>query len=172
MFQATTEPGQEPLGSGQIKDDKYLTFTLANEEYGICLLKVREIIGIMNITPLPHSPPHVKGVINLRGRIIPVVDLRQKFGLECAAYTNRTCIIVVEVNSRSGPMQVGVVVDFVSEVLPIQAADVAPPPSFGSGVDIQYIMGIGTAKGGIKILLDIDQVLDSHDLGSLEILAA
>jgi purine-binding chemotaxis protein CheW len=167
MFEATIEPGQEPLGSAQFKDDKYLTFTLANEEYGICLLKVREIIGIMNITPLPHTPPYVKGIINLRGRIIPVVDLRQKFDLEWAEYTKRTCIIVVEVSSGASPMQVGVVVDFVSEVLPIQAADIAPSPSFGSGVDTQYILGIGKAKGGIKILLDIDRVLSEEQLASL-----
>jgi len=172
MFQAITEPGQEPHGSPQIKDDKYLTFTLADEDYGIGLLKVREIIGIMNITPLPHTPPYVKGVINLRGRIIPVVDLRQKFDLEGAEYTHRTCIIVVEVNSPSGPLQIGVVVDFVSEVLPIQAADIDPPPSFGKGVQTRYILGIGKAKGGIKILLDIDQVLVEDAAWGMEEVAA
>jgi len=167
MFQATTASGRESQGSPQIKDDKYLTFTLANEEYGIGLLKVREIIGIMTITPLPHTPPYVKGVINLRGRIIPVVDLRQKFGLEWAEYTHRTCIIVVEVTGPSGPIQVGVVVDFVSEVLPIQATDIDPPPSFGGGVDNKYILGIGKAKGGIKILLDIDRALGEEQISSL-----
>lgn len=172
MFQATTEPGQEPHGSAQIKDDKYLTFTLADEEYGIGLLKVREIIGIMNITPMPHTPPYVKGIINLRGRIIPVVDLRQKFGLEGAEYTKRTCIIVVEVNSRSGTLQIGVVVDFVSEVLPIQAADIDPSPSFGNGVQTRYILGIGKAKDGVKILLNIDQVLVGEELWGMEEVAA
>jgi len=172
MSHATPQTGEEPYGLPPRKDDKYLTFTLADEEYGIGLLKVREIIGIMNITPMPQTPPYVKGIINLRGRIIPVVDLRQKFGLEWTAYTNRTCIIVAEVNSRSGTMQIGVVVDFVSEVLPILAADIDPPPSFGNGVDTQYILGIGKAKGGIKILLDIDQVLAGEDLGSFEVQAA
>ncbi len=172
MSQATPQTGGEPHGPPQIKDDKYLTFTLAEEDYGIGLLKVREIIGIMTITPLPHTPPYVKGVINLRGRIIPVVDLRQKFDLEGAAYTHRTCIIVVEVNSRSGHLQIGVVVDFVSEVLPIQAADIDPPPSFGNGVQTRYILGIGKAKGGVKILLDIDQVLVEEGLWGMEAAAA
>ena len=131
MSLATPQNGEQSHGSPQRKDDKYLTFTLDDEDYGIGLLKVREIIGIMDITPLPHTPPYVKGIINLRGRIIPVVDLRQKFGLEWTEYTQRTCIIVVEVSSRSGPLQIGVVVDFVSEVLPIQGVDISPPPSFG-----------------------------------------
>jgi purine-binding chemotaxis protein CheW len=172
MSQPSPQNGGEPHGPPQIKDDKYLTFTLDNEDYGIVLLKVREIIGIMTITPLPHTPDYVKGVINLRGRIIPVVDLRQKFGLEWTEYTQRTCIIVVEVSSRSGPMQIGVVVDFVSEVLPIPGADVDPPPSFGGSVDTRYIQGIGKAKGGVKILLDIDQVLAGDAAWGLEEAAA
>ncbi|MEW6660377.1 MAG: chemotaxis protein CheW [Thermodesulfobacteriota bacterium] len=172
MSHAAPQIGEAPHGPPQRKDDKYLTFTLDEEDYGIGLLKVREIIGIMTITPLPHSPPYVKGVINLRGRIIPVVDLRQKFGLEWTAYTHRTCIIVVEVSSRSGPLQIGVVVDFVSEVLPIQAADIDPPPSFGNGMETRYILGIGKAKGGVKILLDIDQVLAGEETWCLEAAAA
>ena len=172
MSQNGSQTGDEPHGSPQRKDDKYLTFTLDNEDYGIELLKVREIIGIMTITPLPHTPPYVKGVINLRGRIIPVVDLRQKFGLESTDYTQRTCIIVVEVNSRSGALQIGVVVDFVSEVLPIPGADIDPPPSFGGSVDTRYIQGIGKAKGGVKILLDIDQVLAGEEAWGMEAVAA
>jgi len=172
MSHAAPQIGEAPQGPPQRKDDKYLTFTLDAEDYGIGLLKVREIIGIMTITPLPHTPPYVKGVINLRGRIIPVVDLRQKFGLEWTAYTHRTCIIVVEVSSRSGPLQIGVVVDFVSEVLPIQAADIDPPPSFGNGMETRYILGIGKAKGGVKILLDIDQVLAGEETWCMEAAAA
>ena len=164
MSKAATESVQESHGLLQIQDDKYLTFTLAGEEYGIGILKVREIIGIMNITPMPHTPPYVKGIINLRGRIIPVVDLRQKFGLEKAAYSNRTCIIVVEVSSSSGPLQIGAAVDCVSEVLPIQAAHIDPPPSFGNGFNTRSIQGIGKTKGGVKILLDIDQVLVEEGL--------
>jgi purine-binding chemotaxis protein CheW len=168
MSLATPQNGEQSHGSPQRKDDKYLTFTLDDEDYGIGLLKVREIIGIMDITPLPHTPPYVKGIINLRGRIIPVVDLRQKFGLEWTEYTQRTCIIVVEVSSRSGPMQIGVVVDFVSEVLPIQAADIDPPPSIGGSVDTRYIQGIGKVKGRVKILLEIDQVLAGEAAWDLE----
>ena len=168
MSLATPQNGEQSHGSPQRKDDKYLTFTLDDEDYGIGLLKVREIIGIMDITPLPHTPPYVKGIINLRGRIIPVVDLRQKFGLEWTEYTQRTCIIVVEVSSRSGPMQIGVVVDFVSEVLPIQAADIDPPPSIGGSVYTRYIQGIGKVKGRVKILLEIDQVLAGEAAWDLE----
>ena len=168
MSLATPQNGEQSHGSPQRKDDKYLTFTLDDEDYGIGLLKVREIIGIMDITTLPHTPPYVKGIINLRGRIIPVVDLRQKFGLEWTEYTQRTCIIVVEVSSRSGPMQIGVVVDFVSEVLPIQAADIDPPPSIGGSVDTRYIQGIGKVKGRVKILLEIDQVLAGEAAWDLE----
>ena len=135
MSHATPQIGEEPHGPPQRKADKYLTFTLDDEDYGIGVLKVREIIGNRTITPMPHTPPYVQGVINLRGRIIPVVDLRPKFDLEWTKYTNRNCIIVLEVRSRSGPMQIGVVVDFVSEVLPIQAAHIDPPPSFGNGVE-------------------------------------
>jgi purine-binding chemotaxis protein CheW len=172
MSQDTTPIGEELYNSTQRKEDKYLTFTLDDEDYGIGLLKVREIIGIMDITPLPHTPSYLKGVINLRGRIIPVVDLRQKFGLEWTEYTQRTCIIVVEVSSRSGPMQIGVVVAFVSEVLPIQAADIDPPPSFGGSVDTRYIQGIGKIRGSVKILLEIDQVLAGDAAWSLEEAAA
>lgn len=168
MSTPALQAGEENQNLSQAKEGKFLTFTLADEEYGIGLLKVREIIGIMNITPMPQTPPYVKGIINLRGRIIPVVDLRQKFGLERTAYTNRTCIIVVEVNSRSGTMQIGVVVDFVSEVLPIPAADIDPPPSFGNGLQTWYILGIGKAKGGVKILLDIDQVLAGEEAWGME----
>ncbi|MHB8067863.1 MAG: chemotaxis protein CheW [Desulfobaccales bacterium] len=135
MSHAAPQIGEEPHDPNQRRDDKYLTFTLDGEDYGIGLLKVREIIGIRTITPMPHTPPYVQGVINLRGRIIPVVDLRPKFDLEWTADTNRTCIIVVEVRSRFSPMQIGVVVDFASGVLPVQAADIDPPPSFGNGVE-------------------------------------
>ena len=172
MTQANTQAEGELHDTLQRKDDKYLTFTLAEEDYGIGLLKVREIIGIMNITPMPHTPPYVKGIINLRGRIIPVVDLRQKFGLEWTEYTQRTCIIVVDVVSRSGPMQIGVVVDFVSEVLPIQAGEIEPPPSFGNGLQTRYLLGIGKTKGGVKILLDIDQVLAGEETWGMEMAAA
>ncbi|NPV05750.1 MAG: purine-binding chemotaxis protein CheW [Syntrophaceae bacterium] len=146
------------------KEGKYLTFSLAGEEYGIGILKVKEIIGMMNITPVPQTPEFVKGVINLRGKVIPVVDLRLRFGLEAAAYTERTCIIVVEVAGAGGSVMMGIVVDAVSEVLNIRGADIENTPAFGVRLNTDFILGMAKAAGGIKILLDIDKVLSSEDL--------
>ena len=146
------------------REGKYLTFSLAGEEYGIGILKVKEIIGMMNITPVPQTPEFVKGVINLRGKVIPVVDLRLRFALEAAAYTERTCIIVVEVAGQSGSVMMGIVVDAVSEVLNIRGADIENTPAFGVRLNTDFILGMAKAAGGIKILLDIDRVLSSEDL--------
>ncbi len=144
-------------------DGKYLTFSLAGEEYGIGILKVKEIIGMMPITAVPRAPGQIKGVINLRGKVIPVVDLRLKFGLEPMAYTERTCIIVVEIAFGSGKVFMGIVVDSVSEVLNIRGADVEPAPDFGSKLDTGYILGMAKAGQSVKILLDIDRVLGSAE---------
>lgn len=151
-------------------EGKYLTFTLAGEDYGLEILKVREIIGMQDITAIPQTPPYIKGVINLRGRVIPVIDLRLKFGLPPQDYGERTCIIVVEVKTRVGPVQVGVVVDAVSEVLNVSGRDIEPAPALGSQVNVRYILGIAKARGTIKILLDIDRVLNSEELAVLEAL--
>jgi purine-binding chemotaxis protein CheW len=159
---------QQDSNTLQDKEGKYLTFTLAAEDYGLEILKVREIIGMMDITAVPQTPDYVKGVINLRGRVIPVIDLRLKFGLEAAEYGERTCIIVVEVQGAAGAVQMGVVVDSVSEVLNISGDDIEPPPSFGSRLRTQYILGIAKAKGTIKILLDIDKVLTGEEMAGLE----
>jgi purine-binding chemotaxis protein CheW len=171
MAQAARQLQQETR-TLQEKEGKYLTFTLANEDYGLEILKVREIIGMMDITAVPQTPEYVKGVINLRGRVIPVVDLRLKFGLEAADYGERTCIIVVEVQSEMGSVQMGVVVDSVSEVLNINGDDIEPPPSFGTRLQNQYILGIAKAKGTIKILLNIDRVLSGEEMAGLETLAS
>jgi purine-binding chemotaxis protein CheW len=149
------------------REGKYLTFTLADEDYGLEILKVREIIGMMDITAIPQTPAYVKGVINLRGKVIPVIDLRLKFGLSPMEYGERTCIIVVEVKTQDA-MQMGVVVDTVSEVMNINGGDIEPAPSFGTRVDTKYILGIAKARGTIKILLDIDQVLSPKELAGLE----
>jgi purine-binding chemotaxis protein CheW len=146
------------------REGKYLTFALAEEEYGIGILKVKEIIGMMNITPVPQTPDFVKGVINLRGKVIPVVDLRLRFALAAAAYTERTCIIVVEVAGENASVMMGIVVDAVSEVLNIRGADIENTPTFGVRLDTDFILGMAKAAGGIKILLDIDKVLSSEDL--------
>jgi purine-binding chemotaxis protein CheW len=158
------ERQENPMAGIPAKEGKYLTFSLAGEEYGIGILKVKEIIGMMNITPVPQTPAFVKGVINLRGKVIPVVDLRLRFALEAAAYTERTCIIVVEVAGANGSIMMGIVVDAVSEVLNIRGADIENTPAFGVRLDTDFILGMAKAAGGIKILLDIDKVLSSEDL--------
>ncbi len=156
---------QENIPAGiPAREGKYLTFSLAGEEYGIGILKVKEIIGMMPVTHVPQTPEFVKGVINLRGKVIPVVDLRLRFALEAAAYTERTCIIVVEVAGASGSVMMGIVVDAVSEVLNIRGADIENTPAFGVRLDTDFILGMAKAAGGIKILLDIDRVLNSEDL--------
>jgi purine-binding chemotaxis protein CheW len=146
---------------------KYLTFQLGNEEFGIRVLKVREIMGIQDITAVPQTPAHVKGVINLRGKVIPVIDLRLKFGLVSAEYTPRTCIIVAQVQGESGPTLMGVVVDGVSEVLNLTTAEIENTPDFGEETAGQYLLGMAKVKGKVKILLDIDEVLSSQDLHRL-----
>ena len=139
---------------------KYLTFALSDEEYGIGILKVREIIGLMEITAVPQTPSYVKGVINLRGRVIPVLELRTKFGMDPQEYNDRTCIIVVEVASTGGTIQVGMLVDSVSEVLNIVAEEIEPPPSFGTTqVETACILGMAKIKGEVKILLDANKVV-------------
>jgi|YNPNPStandDraft_1061719.scaffolds.fasta_scaffold188517_1 purine-binding chemotaxis protein CheW len=147
---------------------KYLTFSLAGEEYGLEILKVREIIGIMDITAVPQVPPEVKGVINLRGKVIPVIDLRLKFGMEAAQYTDQTCIVVVDVGTL-----VGVIVDTVQEVLDIDESQIDPAPALGAAVDTSFILGMGKVKDDVKILLDIDKVLGRNDIAAvLESVAA
>jgi purine-binding chemotaxis protein CheW len=146
-------------------EGKYLTFALSKEEYGIGILKVREIIGVMPITPVPRTPSYVKGVINLRGKVIPVLDLRLKFGMEEVPYTERTCIIVVEIaNAGGSTLLMGVIVDAVSDVLNIKETDMEAAPAFGAKLDTDYILGMAKMGGGVKILLDIDKVLGNGEM--------
>ncbi len=150
------------------KEGKYLTFSLADEEYGISILKIKEIIGMMSITTVPQTPEFVKGVINLRGKVIPVIDLRLRFGMDAIDYTERTCIIVVEIDGSAGTVQIGIVVDAVSEVLNVSGEDVEETPTFGAKLNTDYILGMAKMEGGVKILLDIDQVLSEGEIGLLE----
>ncbi|MDJ0722807.1 MAG: chemotaxis protein CheW [Desulfobacterales bacterium] len=147
---------------------KYLTFKLADEDHGISLLKVREIIGMMPITSVPRTPDFVKGVINLRGKVIPVTDLRLRFDMPEIDYTDRTCIIVVEVESQDITIQMGIVVDAVTEVLPVKAEEFEAAPEFGTKVDTQYILGMANMDGSVKILLDIDRVMTAKEIAELE----
>ncbi|MDJ0802774.1 MAG: chemotaxis protein CheW [Desulfobacterales bacterium] len=149
------------------KAGKYLTFKLADEDYGISLLKVREIIGMMPITSVPRTPAFVKGVINLRGKVIPVTDLRLRFDMPAIDYNDRTCIIVVEVAGQESTVQMGIVVDAVTEVLPVQDQEIEPAPEFGASVDTRYILGMANMEGAVKILLDIDRVLTQAEIDAL-----
>lgn len=160
---AETAKIQEQLAT-QNRAGKYLTFALGNEEYGLEILKVREIIGFMETTSVPQMPHYVKGVINLRGQVIPVIDIRSKFGMETAEVTEQTCIIVVETQRQGQKYSTGIVVDNVSEVLDIKADIIEEAPDFGSTVDTEFILGMGKVGDSVKILLDIDKVLESADL--------
>ncbi len=156
-----------PTRTKEERAGKYLAFHLGPEEFGIQVLKVREIMGIQEITAVPHTPLHTKGVINLRGKVIPVLDLRLKFGMPEVAYTQRTCIIVTEVEGESGPMMIGAVVDGVSEVLNLAVADIEDTPDFGGDVATTGLLGMAKVKGKVKILLDIDHVMTHQDLNEL-----
>ncbi|MCP3955310.1 MAG: purine-binding chemotaxis protein CheW [Desulfobacterales bacterium] len=150
------------------REGKYLTFSLAEEEYGIGILKIKEIIGMMPVTAVPKTPEFVKGVINLRGKVIPVLDLRLRFGIEEIDYSERTCIIVVEVEGQVGRVEIGIVVDSVSEVLNIKGSDIEDTPAFGTKLDTTFILGMAKMEGGIKILLDIDCVLATREVEALQ----
>jgi purine-binding chemotaxis protein CheW len=150
-----------PENSGEDREGKYLTFSLGDEEYGIGILKVKEIIGMMRITPVPQAPDFIKGVINLRGKVIPVLDLRLRFGMNETGYTERTCIVVVEIDNAQAKLHIGVVVDSVSEVLNIKASDIEDSPSFGTTLSADCILGMAKTGGKVKILLDIARVLSN-----------
>jgi len=165
---ASTATISDPASSQtDARAGKYLTFHLVEEEFGVRVLKVREIMGLQEITAVPQTPAHVKGVINLRGKVIPVIDLRLKFGLPSADYGQRTCIIVAQVQGEAGPILMGVIVDGVSEVLSLTAAEIEDTPDFGDDAAGQFLLGMAKVKGKVKILLDIDKVLSSQDLHRL-----
>lgn len=142
---------------------KYLTFCLAGEEYGIEILKVREVIGLLDITAVPQVPPYVKGVINLRGQVIPVIDLRLRCGLAPVEYDDLTCTVVVDVGAL-----VGVIVDAVQEVLDIDRSAIVPPPPLGAAVDTSFVLGLAKVRDGVTILLDLDGVLGRAAIGEPE----
>ena len=148
---------------------KYLTFRLGDEEYGVEILKVKEIIGLLPITPVPRTPEFIRGVLNLRGKIIPVLDLRQKFGMGRAEDTEFTCIVVVDTAVRGNSALMGVLVDTVSEVVDVPEADIEDAPRFGDAIDTTFILGMAKHKSSVKILLDIEAVLAEQ--GVVEIAA-
>jgi purine-binding chemotaxis protein CheW len=169
-MQSTTIAAEQAAAAA--RDDqragKYLAFRLGKEEFAIQVIKVREIMGIQDITAVPQTPVYVKGVINLRGKVMPVVDLRLKFGLPEIEYGQRTCVIVVQVQGASDRVLMGIIVDGVSEVLNLAAADIENTPDFGEGIETPYLLGMAKAKGRVSILLDIDQVLTTQEIQHIE----
>ncbi|MDR3457672.1 MAG: chemotaxis protein CheW [Verrucomicrobiae bacterium] len=166
MSQATTEakPARQTLAG------KYLTFTLQGESYGIEVLKVREIIRHISITSVPQMPAHICGVINLRGKIIPVMDLRRRLDFPNIANTDQTCTVVVQVKLPEGKVTpMGLVVDGVEEVISLHAADIEETPNFGGQIAANYILGMAKVKGSVKTLLDIDGVVGADTAQSLNL---
>ena len=161
MEAMTLEGGAIEPGRATALGGKYLTFTLGYEEYGVPVLKVREIIKVMDITQVPQVPDYVLGVINLRGKVIPVIDLRRKFGFPAHEYTERTCIIVADVDLSPAKVMMGIVVDSVSEVLNVAESEIDETPDFGGQSSTDYLLGLAKVKGTVKILLDLDRVLGS-----------
>ena len=153
------------------REGTYLTFRLQDEEYGIAIFKVKEIIGMMDITTIPKMPGFIKGVINLRGKVIPILDLRLKFGLESVPYNERTCIIVVEAPGSFGDMALGLVVDAVHDVANIKEDDVEDSPSFGMNLEGNFILGMAKYDSGVRILLDIAKVVGEAELADLTLAA-
>ena len=159
------EPGAK-TGQRRQGGNKYLTFRLGSEEYGIEILQVREIMGLLEVTAVPCTPNFVKGVINLRDHVIPITDLRLKFGMPAAARSSQNCIIVVDV----GTVEMGIMVDSVSEVLYISAGDVQATPGFGEDVEAEIFLGMGKVGSRVILLLDIKRVLTGEQLAALQAL--
>jgi purine-binding chemotaxis protein CheW len=155
---------ESPVAVARAQGGKFLTFFLAGEEYGLEILKVHEIIGMLPITRVPRTPEYIRGVINLRGKVIPIMDLRRKFGMPREVDAQETCMIVVQIQG----VQLGIVVDRVSEVANVVAADIEPPPSFGADVPTDFLLGLGKAQGRVRLLLDIDRVLSSQEVAEVQ----
>jgi len=161
------EPAVKMAQAPESLEGKYLTFSLNGEDYGVHILKVREIIGVLPITSVPQTPEFLKGVINLRGKVVPVVDLRLRFGMTPQEYTDRTCIIVTEVANADGSLMMGVGVDSVSEVAHFKADQIEDTPSFGTALNTDYILGMAKNEAKVSILLDIDKVLTAEEANLL-----
>jgi len=149
------------------KAGKYLTFRLSNEDYGLEILKVQEIIGVMTATKMPRMPAFVRGIINLRGKLIPVIDMRSKFSLPSQEDTAKTCIIVVQVAIENERVTMGICVDAVSEVLNIQQSELEPAPTFGTKLDTDFMLGLGKVGNKVVMLLDIDRVLTGVEVKTI-----
>ena len=153
--------------SVETQDGKHLVFLLGEASYGIPILQVLDINGLMEITPIPKTPEFIKGVINLRGKVIPVMDLRLKFGMPAKEYDKQTCIIIVNISVGKTNKQMGVIVDTVSEVFDIPLTEIEPPPEYGTHADEGFINGIGKVKGVLVVLLNIEKVLHTNEIVKL-----
>jgi purine-binding chemotaxis protein CheW len=162
-----TPSGGDGTPSGGERVQQYLTFVLGSETFAIGILAIKEIIEYANLTAVPMMPPYVRGVINLRGAVVPVLDLSVRFGKEASPVTKRTCIVIIEIDAGGVRHDVGVVVDAVNAVLDISASDIEPPPSFGARIRTDFIQGMGKVNGKFVILLDVNRVLASEELAAL-----
>jgi purine-binding chemotaxis protein CheW len=158
------EAVQEKPASLTDRAGKYLTFELGKEVYGLPVLRVREVIGMQAAAKVPHTPDYVQGVINLRGKVIPIIDLRMKFGLPPTEHTDRTCVVVVQLTGRGSVILAGAVVDRVSEVVNLVTADIEDTPDFGDGTNLPYVLGIAKTKDGVRILVDPDVLFEVTQL--------
>lgn len=145
-------------------EKKYLMFYLNEENYGIPILKVNEIIGLMEITPIPKTPNFMKGIINLRGKIIPLMDLRLKFSMPEREYDEQTCIIIVEMTIHNTKNLIGIIVDKVAEVVNVYQSDIEAPPQYGQEGENGFLTGIGKVKGKVVMLLDIEAIINCHEM--------
>ena len=168
MTEAAQQMTEVDLGIDNNGDtDQFLTFMMSTEEYGVDILRVQEIRGWENVTPIPNCPEYIKGVINLRGTIVPLVDLRERFGLESVEYGPTTVVIVLKVIGEESERIMGIVVDAVSDVYNIKDEDMKPAPDFGSVVSIEFVQGLATIDEKMLIILDIDVMLNSTDINAV-----
>lgn len=168
MTEAAVKANDNDIGI-EINEEanQYLTFIMANEEYGVDILRVQEIRGWDHVTPIPNTPKYIKGVINLRGTIVPIVDLRERFGLDSIEYGPTTVVIVLKVLGKSTERIMGIVVDAVSDVYNIENSEMKPAPDFGSVVSVEFVHGLATINDNMLIILDIDVMLNSGEMAAV-----
>jgi len=150
--------------SNVARKSQFLTFHVGSDEYAIDILQVREVLGYTPVTRMPMAPPCIRGVMNLRGQVVPVIDLPAKFGLPSATPTRRTCIVIVEISASAELTTMGIVVDSVDQAVDLAPGDISPPPDFGTPIDVSYLRGIGKAPHGFVLVLEVDRVLSSSEL--------
>ncbi len=167
-----TQPQETRTAAADAASHQVLTFTLGDETYGVDILRVQEIRGYSTVTRIPQAPAHVLGVLNLRGSIVPIVDMRMRFNLDRAEYTPLTVIIVLSVESPAGRRDIGVVVDGVSDVIDVAGADIKPAPELGAQVSTEFIEGLASVSGRMVMLLDIDKLIGGDVAGSSPMPAA